>query len=146
MYVPSTSKIISSYDVVSDEMFSTAIKYMSRPYLEAMAMRPTVIYTPCATSSREQTGNIIMFSQFKEEDLSSKTCDDTESGDKLNDGLMMSPLLSKEEMDAMDSGDESDNYLMSTEMLEDIRDGSQSHTNVNSREECYKILDSIKQR
>ena len=34
----------------------------------------------------------------------------------------------------MDSGDESDHYPISTEMLEDIRDGIQSHPNVNSRE------------
>ena len=36
----------------------------------------------------------------------------------------MSPLLSEEYMDAMDYGDESDDDPMSTEMLEDIRDGS----------------------
>ena len=43
----------------------------------------------------------------------------------------MPPLLSEEEMDAMDSGDESDHDLISTDMLEDIRDGSQSHPNFN---------------
>ena len=31
-------------------------------------------------------------------------------------------------------------------MLEDIRDGSQTHLNVNRREACYKILDRIRQR
>ena len=35
---------------------------------------------------------------------------------------------------------------MSTEMLEDICDGSQSHTNVNRRESRYKIPDRIRQR
>ena len=45
----------------------------------------------------------------------------------------MPPLLSKEEIDAIDSGDESDHDLISTEMLEDIRDRSQSHPNVNKR-------------
>ena len=35
---------------------------------------------------------------------------------------------------------------MSTEMLEDIRDGNQSHPNVKRREACYKIRDRIKQR
>ena len=34
----------------------------------------------------------------------------------------MPPLLSEEEMDAMDFGDESDDDPMSTEMLENIRD------------------------
>ena len=32
----------------------------------------------------------------------------------------MPPLISEEEMDAMDSGDESDDEYMSTEMLEEI--------------------------
>ena len=35
---------------------------------------------------------------------------------------------------------------MSTEMLEDIRDGSKSRPSVNRRETCYKIRDIIKQR
>ena len=47
-------------------------------------------------------------------------------------------------MDAMDSGNESDDDPISTEMLEDICDGSQSHMKVNRREECYKIRDGIK--
>ena len=50
----------------------------------------------------------------------------------------MPPLLSKELMDVMYSGDESDDEHMSTEMLEDIHDGSQSHLNVNRRETHYK--------
>ena len=45
----------------------------------------------------------------------------------------------------MDSGDESDDEPMSMEMLEDIRDRSQSHPYVNSREARYKIRDHIKQ-
>ena len=46
----------------------------------------------------------------------------------------------------MDYGDESDDENMSTKMLEDIRDGSQSHPNVNRREARYKIRDRIKKR
>ena len=49
-------------------------------------------------------------------------------------------------MDAMNSGDESDNDLISTEMLENIHDGSQTHPNINRREACYKICDRIRQR
>ena len=45
----------------------------------------------------------------------------------------------------MNSGDESDDEPMPTDMLEDICDGSQSHTNVKSREAHYKTRDSIKQ-
>ena len=59
VYILSTRRIISSYDVVFDESFSSALAYMSEPYLEAMAVHPSVMYTPCATSSREQTGDII---------------------------------------------------------------------------------------
>ena len=66
VYVPSTIKIISSYDVVFDEMFSSALAYMSRHYSEAMAMHLAVTYTPYATSSKEKTGDVIMFTQFEE--------------------------------------------------------------------------------
>ena len=46
----------------------------------------------------------------------------------------------------MDSGDESDHDLISTEMLEDICDGSQTHPNVNRIESRYKIRHRINQR
>ena len=52
VYVPSTRKIIYSYDVVFDKYFSSALSYMSRPYSEAMAMRPEVTYTLYGTSSK----------------------------------------------------------------------------------------------
>ena len=81
VYVPSTRKVISSYDVVFDESFSSVLSYTSRPYAEAMAMRPTVTYTPYATSSKEQTGNVITFAQFEEGDLITETRNDTESDD-----------------------------------------------------------------
>ena len=66
VYVPSTRKIIYSYDVVFDESFSIALAYTSQPYSEAMVMRPAVTYTPYGTSSREQTGDIITFANFEE--------------------------------------------------------------------------------
>ena len=74
MYVPSTRKVISSYDVVFEESFSSVLSYTSRPYSEAMAMLPTVTYTPYATSSREQTGNVIKFTQFEEGNILTETC------------------------------------------------------------------------
>ena len=49
-------------------------------------------------------------------------------------------------MDVMDSGDDSDNDIMSMEMLEDIRDGSQTHLKANRREARYKRRDNIRQR
>ena len=45
-------------------------------------MRPVVTYTPYGTSSREQTGDIIMFAQFEERDILTKTRNDAESGDE----------------------------------------------------------------
>ena len=49
-------------------------------------------------------------------------------------------------MDEMSSSDESAAEPMSTDILEDIRDGSQSSQNINRREACYKIRNQIKQR
>ena len=66
MYVPSTRKVISSYNVVFDKMFSSAISYTSRPYLEAMVMRLEATYILYATSPKEQIGNVITFAQFEE--------------------------------------------------------------------------------
>ena len=85
MCVPSTRKIISSYDVVFGESFSSALAYTSQPYSEAMNMRPSVTYIPCATSLEEQTGNTTTFTQFEEGNLLSETCDDAEIGEESND-------------------------------------------------------------
>ena len=82
VYVPSTRKVISSYNVVFDESFSSALSYTSRPYLEAMVMRLAVTYTPYATSSKEQTGEIITFTQFEEGNLLTENRNDTEIGDE----------------------------------------------------------------
>ena len=46
-----------------------------------MAMFPTVTYTPYAKSYKEQTGDVITFTQFEEENLWSETRNDTESGE-----------------------------------------------------------------
>ena len=47
-------------------------------------------------------------------------------------------------MDAMSSSDTYDAESMYTDMLADIRDGSQSHPIINRRDACYKINDNIK--
>ena len=96
LYVLSTRKIISSYDVVFDEFFSSALAYTLQPYSEEMLMRLVVTYTPCAMSAREQTGDIITFTQFEEGNILTKTRNDAESGDESNDDSIMTPLLSKE--------------------------------------------------
>ena len=77
MYLTSTRKVISSYNVVFDKSFSSALSYTSRPYLEAMAMLPEVTYTPYATSSKEQTGDVITFTQFEEGKILTENCNDT---------------------------------------------------------------------
>ena len=82
MYVPNTRKVISSYDVVFDKSFSSALSYTSQLYAEVMAMLPTVTYTPYATSSKEQTSDVITFLQFEEGNLLTETCNDTENGDE----------------------------------------------------------------
>ena len=55
-------------------------------------------------------------------------------------------MMSEQYMYAINSGDESDHDLISTEMLEDIRDWSQTHPNINRKEERYKTSDSIRLR
>ena len=54
VYVPSTRKIIYSYDLFSDESFSSTLAYMSQLYSEVMDVRPDVSYIPCAKSSKEK--------------------------------------------------------------------------------------------
>ena len=95
---------------------------------------------------REKNGNIFILAQFEEGGLSSETRDDAESGNKSDNNSAMPTLISEEEMDAMDSDDESDDDPISTQMLEDIRDGSKSHPEVNRIEARYKIRDCIRQR
>ena len=69
VYAPRTRNIISSYDVVFDDSFSSMLVYTLQPYPEAMSMCPAVSYTPYAKPSREKTGNIITFTQFEEGNL-----------------------------------------------------------------------------
>ena len=54
----------------------SALAYTSRPYSKVMAVRPSVAYTPYATSSKEQTGNIITSAHFEEGGLLSETSED----------------------------------------------------------------------
>ena len=140
MYVPSTIKIIYSYDVVFEKSVSSALSYTSRPYSEEMAMRPAVTYTPYATSSKEQTGDVIMFAQFEEGNIFTETRNNAESGDESNNESFMT---SEQYMEDINIGDESDHDLISMEMVEDFRDGSQTHRNVNIREARYKIRASL---
>ena len=83
-------------------------------------MRPTVTYTPYATSSEEKTGVVIKFAQFEEGNLLTETRNDTESGDKSDSESIM---MSEEDMENIDEKENFDDNLISTETLHDIRDG-----------------------
>ena len=58
-----------------------------------MASSLAVTYTPCATFSRKQTGDIITFAQFEEGHFLSKNCNNAENGDKSKDDSIIPPLL-----------------------------------------------------
>ena len=96
VYVPSTRKIIFSYDVVFYESFSSLLEYTSQHYSEVMDMRPAVTYTPYATYLKEQTDDIIMFIHFEQGDLLYETHENAESRYESDDDSIMSPLIRKE--------------------------------------------------
>ena len=106
-------------------------------------MRLAVTYTPYATSSKEQTGDVNKFSQFEEGNILTETRNDAESGDKSNSKSIM---MNEKDMENLDSNEQSNHDLISTETLEDIRDGSQTHSNVNKREARYEIRDRIRRK
>ena len=108
-----------------------------------MAMHPVVTYTPYATSSKEQTSDVITFAQFEEENILTETCNDAESSDESD---IESIMMREQDMENLYSNEQSDHDLISTEILEDIRDGSQTHPNVNKREARYEICDRIRQK
>ena len=55
-------------------------------------------------------------------------------------------MMNEQDMENLDSNENSDHDLISTEMLEDIRDGSQTHPTVNNREARYEIRDRVRQK
>ena len=106
-------------------------------------MRPAVTYTPYATSLKEQTGDVITFARFEEGGIITETRNNVESGGESD---KESIFMIKKDMENMNSGDESYQDLIFTEMLEDIRDGSHTHPNVNRREAYCKIHYRIRKR
>ena len=106
-------------------------------------MRPAVTYTPYATSSNEKIGDGITFAQFEEGNLLTETRIDAESCDKSDSKSLMT---NEQDMDNIDSNEKSDDDRICTETLHDIRDGNQTHPNVDKREARRKIRDHIKQR
>ena len=105
-------------------------------------MLPAVRYTPYATSSKEQTGNVITFAQFEEGNLISETRNDTESDDESDsESITMSIIY----MENIDEKEKFDDDLISTETLHDICDGNQTHPKIDKREARMTIRDRIKQ-
>ena len=138
VYVTSTRKVILSYDVVFDEKYSSVLSYTSQPYMEAIAMCHAVTYTPYATSSKEQTGDVVMFAQFEEWDLLTETRNDTEIGDEYESESIM---MSEQGMKNIDGKEEFDDNHISTETLHDICDRNQTHPNIDKMEASLKISD-----
>ena len=68
--------------------------YTSQPYVEDVAMRLAVPYTPYVTSSKGKNGGIITFTQFEEGNLLYETCDDAESGDESDENSILPSLIS----------------------------------------------------
>ena len=87
------------------------------------------VYPVCYVFGRKNC-DVITFAQFEEENIWTETRNDTESGDESDNKSIM---MSKQDMENINSGDESDHDLISTDMLEDILDGSQTHPDVNRR-------------
>ena len=79
-----------------------------------------------------KTGNVITFAQFEEGKILTETRNNAESGDESDRESLM---MNKQDMDNLNSNEQSDHDLISTYMLEEICDGSQTHPNVNKREE-----------
>ena len=84
-----------------------------------------------------------MFAQFEEGGLLTETRNDAESGDESNNESLM---MNKQDMENIDEKENFDDDHISTETLEDICDGNQTHPNVDKMEARRKIRDHIKQR
>ena len=54
-------------------------------------------------------------------------------------------MMSEQGMENLDENENSDHDHISTETLHDIRDGNQTHPNIDKRLARLKICDSIKQ-
>ena len=74
-------------------------------------MRPAVTYTSYATSSKEQTGDVITFTQFEEGNLLTETRNNTESDDEYDSESIM---MSKKDMENLDEKEMFDDNLIST--------------------------------
>ena len=85
------------------------------------------------TSSHEQTGGIIIFSQFEEVNLVENK-HNAEEDESITNSIYQSYIY-----------DDCNVRFISKNALEDIRDGSQIHPDINARDDSLKIRECIKQ-
>ena len=133
IYVPSTQEIISLYEFLFDGGKSNAFAYTSRPYSEAIEMRTAVSYILYAGYSHEQTGGIITFSQVEQ------------GGILKNEPNFEEDKSIPDSIDELFAYDNYDDESISTNNIDDIRDGSYVHTKNNARDARFKISDLIRQ-
>ena len=86
---------------------------------------------------------MITFTQFEEGNLLTETRNDTESGEESNNKSIM---MSAQDIENLDEKEKCHDDLISTEKSHDIRDGNQTHPNIDKREARLKICDRIKQK
>ena len=55
-------------------------------------------------------------------------------------------MTNEQDMENLDSNENSDHDLIYTEMLEDIRDGSKTHPTIDKREAPYEIRDCVRRK
>ena len=55
-------------------------------------------------------------------------------------------MMNEQDMENLDSNEKSNHDLISTEMLEDIHDGSQTHPNINKLEARCEIRDRVRRK
>ena len=108
-----------------------------------MAMRPAVTYTLYVASLKEKNGDVITFAQFEEENILTETHNDAESDEESDSESLM---MNEQDIENLDSNEKSNHDLISTEMLEDIFDGSQTHPTVNKREARLEICDHVRRK
>ena len=94
-------------------------------------------------SLKEKTGNVITFAQFEEGNLITETHNDTESDDESDSESIM---MSEKDMENLNKKEKSDDDLISTETLHDIRDRNQTNPSIDKREARLSICVSIKQK
>ena len=106
---------------------------MSHPYSESLDMQPEVSYIPYVTSSYEQTGVIIAFFTVWRGEFNRnwRQCRKYES---MSDSI-----------DELSINYDSDGGSIFTNSLEDIRDESRIHLEINARDTRFKISDCIRQ-